>query len=165
MNQKGEFFWENFLEYLMAYSWALIVVIAIVVVCLVFFVNQEEIETEFWREEWECTKWQDTKVLINCQENITGTEFKDTVKNFRIIDCKEEFGRGWRNTGNDIWLEENYYITQCAKIITKTTCEHEQKCVEQKPRKCLITKVWLCEGLGEHTTCPLTETRQCDKEK
>ena len=127
MNKNGQ----GALEYLILIGGA--IVVAAVVIAVVVGINPEN---EQWVEEWECSNWQDTENLINCHEE-TRTEERITQKKCSTL------GKEWQNVGNWTIIEDRNIFTTpiqiheniCSKKTTEIVCEHEQKCVEQKPRK------------------------------
>jgi len=43
-----------------------------------------------------------------------------------------------------------------------TVCEAEKRCVEEKPRRCLVTREKCESSAWKYCPTPITETRQCD---
>ena len=117
MNSQGQ----AAFEYLMTYGWALIV-IAIVVGFLIFTVNNPQ-QTEYWQEEWQCTKEIEisrTKILVeeNKETAYKERESAEKKENTKCLEWTKDDGYNWCS----MWTYDQI----------------EYECVEQTFTKCLV---------------------------
>lgn len=168
MNDKGQ----------NAFEWLLLIAGGILVssIVIALFVETSQKPAERWQEEWTCSKYAETGELINCREEtkeesemiITGG--LDTNDTYYQPSC-QDLGEEWTTNPFyglicDHWDENNWQCTIfCERMWQETVCDRETKCVEQKPRKCLVTREKQCHDLLFPNTveCEWVEHRECDE--
>ena len=94
---------------------------------------------------WQCTEWQETDELVDCEE-ITITTKNSHTKN---ANCELIYGEGWKNSGNFVAYNIGFLVLDmttgetvsngsktgfeswedCVK--TEIKCEHKKVCTQE----------------------------------